>query len=227
LSSPSRESFDSWARGTERVLAGRELAALQHKALATKVQNQRKAKYQNRNVLQKNGVLTAEEAFAKKEANRLKRQAVEDKRNATLVRVTRNKIKNEYKACGVAACKQERERKKQVELLQKAKEFVPLELLKPIPDLELSITKADIELQLRGRLISNPAALGLEIDSILGHMQTAGSATNGGVGDINSRVRDDPFTMQEDYISFSGLDNGDYLEWDYLDADEDADTNLF
>jgi hypothetical protein len=85
LSSPSRESFDSWARGTERVLAGGELAALQHKALATKVQNQQKAKYRNRNVLQKNGVLTAEEALAKKEANRLKRQAVEDKRNATLV----------------------------------------------------------------------------------------------------------------------------------------------
>jgi hypothetical protein len=49
------------------------------------VQNQRKAKYQNRNVLQKNGVLTVKEALAKKEANRLKRQAVVDKRNATLV----------------------------------------------------------------------------------------------------------------------------------------------
>jgi hypothetical protein len=82
---------------------------------------------------------------------------------------------------------------------------VLLELLKPILDPELSITEANIELQLRKRLISNLAALGLEIDSILRHMQTAGSATNGGVGD-------DSFTMQEDYISFSGLDNGDYLE---------------
>jgi hypothetical protein len=191
------------------------------------VQNQRKAKYQNRNVLQKNGVLTVKEALAKKEANRLKRQAVVDKRNATLVQITRNKIKNEHKAYKVAARKLERKRKKQVKLLQKAKEFVPLELLKPIPDPELSITKADIELQLRKRLISNPAALGLEIDSILRNMQTAGSPTNGGVGDINSRVGDDSFKMQDDYVSFSGLDNGDYLEWDYLDADEDADTNLF
>jgi hypothetical protein len=49
------------------------------------VQNQQKAKYQNRNVLQKNRVLTIEEALAKKEANRLKRQAVVDKKNATLV----------------------------------------------------------------------------------------------------------------------------------------------
>jgi hypothetical protein len=89
---------------------------------------------------------------------------------------------------------------------------VPLELLKPILDLELSITKANIELELRKRLISNPAALGLEIDSILRNMQTAGSPTNGGVRDINSRVGGDSFTMQEDYVSFSGLDNGDYLE---------------
>jgi hypothetical protein len=43
-------------------------------------------------------------------------------------------------------------------------------------------------------------------------MQTAGSPTNGGGGDINSRVRDDSFTMQDDYVSFSGLDNRDYLE---------------
>ena len=62
LSSPSREPFESWARGTEKVLASGELTVLQHNALTTKVQNQQKAKYQNRNVLQKNGVLTAEEA---------------------------------------------------------------------------------------------------------------------------------------------------------------------
>ena len=87
-----------------------------------------------------------------------------------------------------------------------------LKLLKPIPDLELSITKADIKLELRKRLISNLATLGLEIDSILRNMQTAGSPTNRGVGDINSRVGGDSFIMQEDYVSFSGLDNGDYLE---------------
>jgi hypothetical protein len=37
-----------------------------------------------------------------------------------------------------------------------------------------------------------------KIDSILRNMQTAGSPANGGVGD-------DSFTMQEDYVSFSGL----------------------
>ena len=94
---------------------------------------------------------------------------------------------------------------------------MPLELLEPILDPELSITEADIELQLRERLISNPAASGLEIDSILGRTQTTGSP---------SRVGDD-FTLQSDYVSFLGLGNEDFMEWDYLDADEDAEINLF
>jgi hypothetical protein len=35
-----------------------------------------------------------------------------------------------------------------------------------------------------------------------------------------------PIVAQEDYISFLGLDNGD-MDWNYLDADEDADIGLF
>jgi hypothetical protein len=174
------------------------------------VHNQQKAKYHNRNVLQKHGVLTVEEAITKKKANQAKRQAIIDKRNTTLVQVTRNKIKNKLKTCRIAARKLERERKKQVELLQKAKGFVPLELLKPILDPELSVTEADIELQLRERLISNPATLGLEIDSILGQTQTTSSPSSRGVLGING-VGDD-FTVQSDYISFSGLGNKDSIE---------------
>jgi hypothetical protein len=133
-----------------------------------------------------------------------------EQRNATLVQVTRNKIKNKLKTCRIAACKLEREHKKQVKLLQKAKEFVPLKLLKPILDPELSVTKADIKLQLCKRLISNPAALGLKIDSILRQTQTTSSPSSGGVLGIN-RIRDD-FTVQLDYISFSGLGNEDSIE---------------
>jgi hypothetical protein len=89
---------------------------------------------------------------------------------------------------------------------------VLLELLKLILDLELSITKADIKLELRKRLISNPATLGLEIDSILRNIQTASSPTNGRVKDISSSVKGNSFTMQEDYVSFSSLDNRDYIK---------------
>jgi hypothetical protein len=107
-------------------------------------------------------------------------------------------------ARSVAACKLERERKKRVELLQKTKEFIPLELLKPIPDLEISVTKADIDLQLREKLIANPATLGLDIDSLTGKPQVLSSHDKGGDG----------FTTQSDYVSFLGLGNSNIKEDD-------------
>jgi hypothetical protein len=66
------------------------------------------------------GFLTAKDAWAKKAANKAKRQAILKKRRATLIQVTRNKIKNELKTCGIAAQRLERERKKQVDALRKA-----------------------------------------------------------------------------------------------------------
>jgi hypothetical protein len=57
---------------------------------------------------------------AKKAANSAKRQAILDKR-ATLIRATQNKIKSDWKTRGIAARKQERERKKVIEALQMAK----------------------------------------------------------------------------------------------------------
>jgi hypothetical protein len=88
--------------------------------------------------------------------------------------------------------------------LQKAKEFIPLKLLKPIPDPELSITKADIDLQLRKRLISNPAAISLNVDSILRGAKILGSNNKG----------EDDFMMQSDYVSFLGLGN---LQEDFIE----------
>ena len=76
LSSPSQGPFDLWACGTERLLAGGELTVLQHAALTTKVQNQQKSKYRNRNVLQKHGVMTSEDALAKIKDNEAKCKAI-------------------------------------------------------------------------------------------------------------------------------------------------------
>jgi hypothetical protein len=89
--------------------------------------------------------------------------------------------------------------------LQKTKEFIPLKLLKPIPDLELSVTEADIDMQLCERLIANPAALGLDIDSLIRKPHALGSRDEG----------EDDFTMQSDYVSFLGLSNikeGDFID---------------
>ena len=184
------------------------------------MQNQQKAKYCSRNVLQKNRVLTAEDAWAKKAANNAKKQAILDKRRATLIQVTQNRIKNEWKTKGIAARKQEREWKKTVEALQKAKQFVPVDLLQAIPDPKLSITEAEINLQLREALISTTAELGLDLDAALLNIETIGSSDD-------TQVGVDPIASQSDYVSLLGLDNGD-MDWNYyLDADEDADINLF
>jgi hypothetical protein len=43
---------------------------------------------------------------------------------------------------------------------------------------------------------------------------------------VDAKVADDPITAQADYVSLLGLDNGD-IDWNYLDADEDAEINLF
>ena len=86
-------------------------------------------------------------------------------------------------------------------------------MLQAIPDPELSITEADINLQLREALISTTAEMDPELDAALLKMETTGSDLDTGVEVVS----------QADYISFSGLD----MDWNYLDADEDADTNLF
>jgi hypothetical protein len=52
---------------------------------------------------------------------------------------------------------------------------VPIYLLKAIPDPELSITKADIDLQLRETLISTTARTDLDLDATLWEMETIGS----------------------------------------------------
>ena len=61
--------------------------------------------------------MTAEEAWAKRDTNERKCKEILSKKRATLVRITRNKIKNNLRACGVVARKHERERKKSVEAL--------------------------------------------------------------------------------------------------------------
>jgi hypothetical protein len=115
-------------------------------------------------VLQKNGVLTAEEAWAKKKANEAERKAILNKKKATLIRITRNRIKNDLKARGVIARRQERERKRAVEALEKAKEFIPIGMLEAIPDPERTTTEADIEAQLQEAFVSTIAAIDPSLD---------------------------------------------------------------
>ena len=92
--------------------------------------------------------------------------------------------------------------------MEKAKEFIPITMLKAILDLEKTTTKSDIEVQLQKAFVSTIAA----IDPSLDNSFCATDAT------------EDPMALQADYIP---LDAGDIMDWNYLDADDDADTGLF
>jgi hypothetical protein len=87
-----------------------------------------------------------------------------EKKKATLVWITRNKIKNDLKARGVIAQRSKRERKKAVEALEKAGEFVPLDMLEAIPDPEKTTTEADIKVQLQEALVSTIVAIDPSLD---------------------------------------------------------------
>jgi hypothetical protein len=120
------------------------------------------------------------------------------------------------KACGVIARRSERERKKAVEALEKAGNFIPLDMLEAIPDPEKTTTEADIEVQLQEALVSTIAA----IDPSLNDSFCVTKAVEA----IEAiEATEDILALQADYIP---LDTGD-MELDYLDADDDADTGLF
>jgi hypothetical protein len=119
------------------------------------------------------------------------------------------------KAHGVIAWRRERERKKAVEALEKAGNFIPLDMLEVIPDPEKTTTEADIEAQLQEALVSTIAAIDPSLDDSF-------CATEA------EAIEDyDPIASQADFIPFIGLDSEDIIEWNYLDADDDADTRLF
>ena len=174
------------------MLSYGEITTLQFKLLSTKVTNQQKAKSQSCNILQKHGVLTSAEAHKLKVEKAAKKEAIEKKCKIYIERVAKNKIKNELKAHGVIARRQEKERKKKVQELEKAHCFVPLELLEAIPDPEKTTTNADIKLQLQETLISTQGY------SMREYLPDNPSDTP---------TTDPDSTLDADFISFEGLDN--------------------
>jgi hypothetical protein len=167
-------------------------------------------------VLQKNSILTAEEAWAKKETNEAKQKAILNKKKAIFIWITRNRIKNNLKARRVVARQQERERKKAVEALEKAKEFIPIRMLEAIPDPERTTTEADIEAQLQEALVSTIAVIDPSLDDSF--CTTVAIVATKGI-----EAMENPLALQADYVPLNASD----IEMDYLNADDDIDTGLF
>ena len=117
------------------------------------------------------------------------------------------------------ARRSERERKKAVEALEKAGNFIPLDMLEAIPDPEKTTTEADIEVQLQEALVSTIAAIDPSLDDSFCAIEAmeATEATEA------MEATEDTIALQADYIPLNASD----MELDYLDADDDADTGLF
>jgi hypothetical protein len=108
-------------------------------------------------------------------------------------------------------CSKAREREKEGSRgITKGKGIIPIKMLKAIPDPEKTTTEADIELQLQEALVSTIAAINPSLDKSF-------CTTNA------IEATEDAIALQADYIPFDVSD----IEWDYLGADDDADTGLF
>jgi hypothetical protein len=84
-------------------------------------------------------------------------------------------------------------------------------MLKAIPNPEKTTTEADIKAQLQEALISTIAIIDLSLDTV--------------IDDIVVQV--DYIALQADFVPLIGLDSKDIMDYNYLDADDDADTRLF
>jgi hypothetical protein len=109
--------------------------------------------------------------------------------------------------------KGKRERKKAVEALEKAKEFIPIKMLEAIPDPEKTTTESYIEVQLQKALVSTIAVIYLSLDDSFCTTEAMEAM----------EATEDTLALQADYIPLDASD----IEWNYLDADDDADTGLF
>ena len=205
LSSPTRQQVESVCKGTKSLLLFGELNLLQLTQSQASARNRQKSRTRNRQVLQKSGALTIEEANARITQKEAKAEAEKERRRQFLIRTTQNKIKGDYYRLGVEARRQERLRLQRVKELSKVgNSIVPPELLIPIPDPEKALTEEDLELQLRERLITMLEFSGVEIPN-----STLTNPIDPIDPMLDSILSGCPIESQQDYISF-----GDSLTFD-------------
>jgi hypothetical protein len=127
-SSPSKQSYNNWVTGAERVLAQGQLQELDLRAVRQQVKNSKKKKL-GRGRLQCGGELLASEAH---ELQAQKLAAAE----ARKLRQAQNRARKQLHRAGIEARKQERLRKKSLATLDGLGLPIPPELEDPITDPE-------------------------------------------------------------------------------------------
>jgi hypothetical protein len=212
-SSPLRRKMKSTFRGARNILINSELVGRELDILTEKVIKQQKARTtkSNRRSIQKGGVLTVKDATRKiKERDDLEKALLE-KKKATVLRVTRNKVVNTLHKEGIQARRWEKERVRLVQDSQRTNRFPPVELYSPIPDPEKLLTEVEIDVQVRELLVSHPLFNGVSFE----HEELATIDPRlWGIGDDEEEedeeyITQKEFISQQDYISFSGPEDSE------------------
>lgn len=149
-SSPSRPEWNSFIEGSHQVLAETQLQEQELRIHQNRRKSELERKGTKRQRICKYGPITGREALEQKEKKAQKAKNAELKKLQQIRDKQWRAERDEAHRQGVAARKQERERKKEIKALQKAKQPIPPELQQPISDPEV-IWKAS-QLQLTQQL---------------------------------------------------------------------------
>jgi hypothetical protein len=136
ISSPSRQRYKDWLKGTEEALATGQLQELDLMILKRRVEEQKNKAVNSRLHLQTGGAVTVEEAWAIQTSKTARETQKQLSKEARAARTAASQIKKQLHRAGVEARKQERLRKKRVTALQKAGQPIPSKDRNPIPDPE-------------------------------------------------------------------------------------------
>jgi len=144
--SPScKDRFKQWAKDTQVYLAQAELQQESYQNVQTRIAEAAQRKSKSRRVIQKGGVITVESARLRKKEKEEKEKALAIKKAQKNIQIAINKAKASLNRRGIAARKAEKERKKQVKIIQAEGGIVPVELLVVIPDPEKHPSPEDLE----------------------------------------------------------------------------------
>ena len=145
FSPSSKDRFKQWAKDTQVYLAQAELQQESYQNVQTRIAEAAQRKSKSRRVIQKGGVITVESARLRKKEKEEKEKALAIKKAQKNIQIAINKAKASLNRRGIAARKAEKERKKQVKIIQAEGGIVPVELLVVIPDPEKHPSPEDLE----------------------------------------------------------------------------------
>ncbi|RPA97626.1 hypothetical protein L873DRAFT_1844659 [Choiromyces venosus 120613-1] len=141
----SQAGIQEWAEGTQVLLAKAQLQEETYNNIHKRIRTEETCKRNSHYIIQKGGILTVQEARMWKNEKEEKKKQTAIKKATKDIKVAINKAKVALNRHGIDARKAEKERKKQVKIIQSQGQTIPAALLIPILDPEKNPTPDDLE----------------------------------------------------------------------------------